>query len=364
MVFSPLQTSFSFFQSNTEISSIVLLLVMILLASISKLFAIYSHVFGFPQILITGATGLPNGVPRPVVKTIILAPAAARAVMDTTSNPGSIINHNPFISPGFSVYLITPCIGDFPALAIFPNDFSSGVLSPPAIFPGDRFSPENRLNGSFIFSATSSFIALLLNKCTAPPHSANSGRIEVPPKFTNLSDTIPRVGFAVSPDVASDPPHSKPNVMCEKLKNSLFNSFASLSNPLQISIPFSIAPIVPPFTSCILKDSTGFFDSLILSAKSMLKRFSHPNPITRAPYTFGLLPRPAKILNVFEKFLPLWPHPWGCVIATALPIFSATLRATVFAHTTEDITTILLRIPTLPLERKYPKKPSSIIFHL
>ncbi len=50
----------------------------------------------------TGAIGLPVGVPRPVVKSMMLAPAPASAVVLSTSLPGV---HNK-LSPGFVTYSV------------------------------------------------------------------------------------------------------------------------------------------------------------------------------------------------------------------------------------------------------------------
>ena len=47
------------------------------------------------ETLITGVTGFPVGVPRPVVKRMMLAPEPARPVVDSTSLPGVQRRFNP-----------------------------------------------------------------------------------------------------------------------------------------------------------------------------------------------------------------------------------------------------------------------------
>ena len=68
---------------------------MIPLTSRSMLSAICRAVRALPVILITGAIGLPVGVPSPVVKTTTCAPPPTMPVTDSTSSPGVSITVSP-----------------------------------------------------------------------------------------------------------------------------------------------------------------------------------------------------------------------------------------------------------------------------
>ena len=57
-------------------------------ALISMISFIFSDMDEFVAILITGDIGFPVGVPNPVVKTIMFAPALASPVVLSTSPPG------------------------------------------------------------------------------------------------------------------------------------------------------------------------------------------------------------------------------------------------------------------------------------
>ena len=65
------------------------------LTSRSMLSAICFAVRALPVILMTGAMGLPVGVPRPVVKTTTCAPPPTMPVTDSTSSPGVSITVRP-----------------------------------------------------------------------------------------------------------------------------------------------------------------------------------------------------------------------------------------------------------------------------
>src|SRR6185437_10326123 len=78
------------------------------------------------EIFRVGA-GNPSGVPRPVVKSSSVAPAAARAVTEMASFPGASSSASPgrcTRSPSSST-----CVsGDSPAFCTAPRDFSSSVV--------------------------------------------------------------------------------------------------------------------------------------------------------------------------------------------------------------------------------------------
>ena len=74
--------------SRSAASSSVSVSPMTPLTSRSMLSAICFAVRALPVILMTGATGLPVGVPRPVVKTTTCAPPPTMPVTDSTSSPG------------------------------------------------------------------------------------------------------------------------------------------------------------------------------------------------------------------------------------------------------------------------------------
>ena len=81
----------------------------------------------------------PKGVPRPVVNSTIWHPEAAKAVLATRSLPGALSK----FSPGedkVSPYSNTSHTAVVPDFCVHPNDFSSKVEIPPALFPGEGFS--------------------------------------------------------------------------------------------------------------------------------------------------------------------------------------------------------------------------------
>ena len=84
-------------------------------------------------------TGEANGVPRPVVKSTICAPAAASAVDATRSLPGADKRTSPFVLTR-SPYFSTSDTGALPDFCVHPRDLSSSVVMPPFLFPGDGFS--------------------------------------------------------------------------------------------------------------------------------------------------------------------------------------------------------------------------------
>src|SRR5215831_9831652 len=92
----------------------------------------------FDETLMVG-TGNPSGVPRPVVNSSTVAPLTTIAVDDTPSFPGDSSNDSPW-SPTGSPYRSTRDTGARPPFWIAPSDFSSSVVRPPALLPGDGFS--------------------------------------------------------------------------------------------------------------------------------------------------------------------------------------------------------------------------------
>ena len=91
------------------------------------------------EAIFTVGTGKPSGVPRPVVNRIRVAPAAASAVEETASLPGASSRVRPGGAPARrSAARRRPARG--PAFWTAPSDFSSSVVMPPSILPGDGFS--------------------------------------------------------------------------------------------------------------------------------------------------------------------------------------------------------------------------------
>ena len=89
--------------------------------------------------IFTVGTNVPKGVPRPVVNSTIWHPEAAKAVLATRSLPGALSK----FSPGedkVSPYSNTSHTAVVPDFCVHPNDFSSKVEIPPALFPGEGFS--------------------------------------------------------------------------------------------------------------------------------------------------------------------------------------------------------------------------------
>ena len=90
------------------------------------------------EIFTVGA-GAPKGVPRPVVKRIMWAPAAVRSVAETRSLPGPESRLRPFLVTG-SAYSSTSTTGALPPFCTQPQLLSSRVVMPPALLPGLGFS--------------------------------------------------------------------------------------------------------------------------------------------------------------------------------------------------------------------------------
>ena len=98
------------------------------------------------EILTTGATGLPVGVPRPVVKRTRFAPAPACAVTHSTSLPGVQSR----VSPGVVAYCgksSTSRTGATPPLRAAPADLMASVMRPSSMFPGDGFISKPGVHG-------------------------------------------------------------------------------------------------------------------------------------------------------------------------------------------------------------------------
>ena len=167
---------------------------------------------GLPVIFTTGAIGLPIGVPRPEVNTTTCAPPPTMPVTDSTSRPGVSITVRPFLVIG-AAYATTSTSGDrSPPLCVAPRDFSSMVVRPPRMLPGDGCVPRmsrpsaivsasTRLTTRRRCAAVSGLDARPASTCSAPMISAISPSTAAPPRSTRRSATRPSTGFAVSPDV-------------------------------------------------------------------------------------------------------------------------------------------------------------------
>ena len=169
-------------------------------------------------IFIVG-TKVPKGVPRPVVKSTIWHPADAKAVEATRSLPGAESRLRPLVSRR-SPYFSTPLTGALPHFCVHPNALSSSVDIPPALLPGDGFSPTGSpwlrkyslksLTIVTVLSKSSVFLQRFMRMVSAPNISGTSVRMDVPPWATSQSENSPTRGLAVMPLNPSLPPHFRP----------------------------------------------------------------------------------------------------------------------------------------------------------
>ena len=88
--------------------------------------------------ILTVGTNPPYGVPRPVLNSTMWQPAPASALVATASFPG----RSEIQSVGFQAFAVAQDIHHrlAPAFWVQPSDFSSSVVIPPALLPGDGFS--------------------------------------------------------------------------------------------------------------------------------------------------------------------------------------------------------------------------------
>ena len=144
---------------------------------------------GLVAIFIVG-TKVPNGVPRPVVNNTMWQPADASAVEATRSLPGAESR----LRPSFcrrSPYSNTPLTIAFPHFWVQPSALSSSVEMPPALLPGDGFSPTGSpwlrkyslklFTISTVWLKSCSLLHLFIRIVSAPNISGTSVRIVVPP---------------------------------------------------------------------------------------------------------------------------------------------------------------------------------------
>jgi len=164
----------------------------------------------------------PIGFPRPVVKATIWQPAATRPVTDAGSFPGVSMNDSPG-ALGLCPYARTSTRGVVPPLSTSPRAFSSTVEMPPRTFPGVgclfmKLSPvalSSRSHAAIVArsrSRTSGVAARSARTCSAPSSSLVSARMTCAPRETIRSLKAPMAGLAAMPEVASEPPHSRPMV--------------------------------------------------------------------------------------------------------------------------------------------------------
>ena len=97
----------------------------------------FRNVSGLPVSLSVGMTAFPTGEPRPELKAVTTAPCMARPVRLNGSGPCArlSITHRPgcgIACPSFR----TPWTGEVPIFLMFPIDFSTSVVMPPALLPG------------------------------------------------------------------------------------------------------------------------------------------------------------------------------------------------------------------------------------
>ena len=84
-------------------------------------------------------TNDPKGVPRPVVKSTSWQPERASAEAATRSLPGACKRFNPGFVTGCAE-VSTSTTGCAPPFCTQPSDFSSRVVMPPFLLPGEGFS--------------------------------------------------------------------------------------------------------------------------------------------------------------------------------------------------------------------------------
>ena len=202
-------------------------------------------------------------------------------------------------------------MGAVPALWIQPRDFSSSVVIPPALFPGVGFpclgfSPTSLKDSSKPdimarrLSPSSFVLQRFAKRCSAPIISGVSDKITVPPRAVRLSPHIPTSGFAASPEVGSDPPHSVPRISSAASACTRFCFSASFTIFSAAAAAFSTVFRLPP-SSRIIKYSSGLLVLLRISfSKSAAWITSQPFPISIVPYTLGLAAIPDKVSIVIS----------------------------------------------------------------
>ena len=165
------------------------------------------------------------------------------------------------------------------------------------MLPGEGWAPRRstpislatasrRATAWRIFSPTSGVEARAANRRSAPMNSVTSERITVPPSRTKMSAAAPTAGFAVTPDQASEPPHSTPTMSLEIGTGSRRTVATSWSNSRAIPTPLSTAARLPP-TSWTITSSRRTPLSLSLSAISFVGMASQPKPTRSVAPTLG-----------------------------------------------------------------------------
>ena len=155
-----------------------------------------------------------------MVNNTIWHPAAASAVDATRSLPGAESRFRP-CSLMRSPYSMTPNTGLLPDFCVQPRAFSSRVEMPPALLPGDGFSPtgspcDRKYSLKLLMSETVSprslsFAQRSIRMVSAPNISGTSVSTVVPPSTSqSQSENSPSNGLAVMPENPSDPPHFNP----------------------------------------------------------------------------------------------------------------------------------------------------------
>ena len=141
-----------------------------------------------------------------------------------------------------------------------------------------------------------SLIARRSTRCSHPVSSVNSLERTRPPFFTILSAVRPRIGFADSADVASDPPHFIPRVREVMSWGFRFTFMIRSDIRFAIAVPFRIVFLVPPMP-CIVSICTSFPVLDMPSATVDGELVSHPSPTTSAAPMFEFLPSPIRMLE-------------------------------------------------------------------
>ncbi len=231
-----------------------------------------------------------------------------------------------------------------------PRDFSSIVVMPPRILPGVGCEPlistpaRRALSSTlstipYIFRATPLLIARAARRCSAPIISDVSERITVPPNSTSRSETSPTAGFAVRPELKSDPPHSVAMINSETGQERRSSRASAFCICLTTSAPRLTLPRSPP-QSWISSASASFPLVAISSANAGVSTCSHPSPTTSTAPTLGLFAKPTRVLLNCSKSAPSNPQPKGWTPTTVDGILRLIRLATSLAQTTvESIST-------------------------
>ena len=234
-------------------------------------------------------------------------------VLQTTSWAGPSIITSPF-RVGFSAYCTTWLIGVVPPLRMAPIDFSSRVVRPPSIFPGDGSVPRISAPIDSIPASVAAVMARMrfpislsaarrTRICSDPSISGVSEIITVPPAVMSKSEATPSEGLAVIPEIASEPPQDAPRINSAASTGSVRAAAASLRSFSASTLPLATLAVVPP-SSWILSVSNLWPDRVSPAAISFGVHSSQPSPTSSTPATLGLAQNPTMVRTMSSVSLP------------------------------------------------------------